>query len=77
MIWSRSCGSFFDESNFYAAAGEVVDEGAEVLEVAVEPVEGVDVEGVSGADVAEHRLESFPVGVLAGHSIGEDDSADD
>lgn len=63
---------FFEELHPHSAPGEALDECAQVIEVAGEPVHAVHDDGVPVADEPEQLGQLRPGGVLAGGFVGED-----
>lgn len=63
--------ALFDELDAHPPFGQRLDDAAQVVEVARQPVHAVDDEGVALAHEPSHRLKLRAAGVLAGGAIGE------
>jgi len=62
---------FLYELDLDTAGGEAAHSGAQVVEVAGQPVHRVHHHGVTLADELQHRRQLRPVQVLARHVVGE------
>jgi hypothetical protein len=65
------CQALLDESNPYTLGGQLIDGAAEVNQRPGQPVHAVHHHLVALADMFDHRLQLWSVGVLAAGVVGE------